>query len=84
MHFLTKLERFLRDSEYRSGLRDWSREAEVRHGRIQERITGNQNMLESMVAEYNARSDDATRSKSTTVVGFSSKGLFHMFRTTCH
>lgn len=41
---------------------DWSREAEVRHGRIQERITGNQNMLESMVAEYNARSDDATRS----------------------
>lgn len=40
---------------------NWSRTAEVRHGRIQERITGNQQKLESMVAEYNARSDDATR-----------------------
>jgi len=40
---------------------EWSRQAQVRHGRIQERITGNQQMLESMVAEYNARSDDATR-----------------------
>lgn len=39
---------------------DWSREAENRHGRIQTRITGNQNKLEQMVAEYNAMSDDAT------------------------
>lgn len=39
---------------------EWSREAEVRHGRIQERITGNQNQLENLVAEYNAMSDDAT------------------------
>lgn len=40
---------------------DWSREAETRHGRINDRITGSQNMLEQMVADYNARSDDATR-----------------------
>lgn len=39
---------------------DWSREARVRHGRIQERITGNQNQLENLIAEYNAMSDDAT------------------------
>lgn len=40
---------------------EWSREAEIRHGRIQERITGNQNQLENLVAEYNAMSDDATQ-----------------------
>lgn len=40
---------------------EWSREAETRHGRIHERITGNQNMLEQMVADYNARSDMAHR-----------------------
>jgi hypothetical protein len=40
---------------------EWSRQAEVRHGRINDRITGSQNMLEQMVADYNARSDDATR-----------------------
>lgn len=40
---------------------DWSRETTVRHGRIHDRITGSQNMLEQMVADYNARSDDATR-----------------------
>lgn len=40
---------------------EWSRTAEVRHGRLHERITGNQNILEEMVADYNARSDDATR-----------------------
>lgn len=40
---------------------EWSRQAEERHGRIHERITGNKNMLEQMVADYNARSDDATR-----------------------
>lgn len=40
---------------------EWSREAEVRHGRIHERITGNRNMLERMVADYNAMSDDATQ-----------------------
>lgn len=39
---------------------EWSRAAETRHGRIHERITGNKNMLEQMVADYNARSDDAT------------------------
>ena len=40
---------------------EWSRQAETRHGRIHERITGNENMLEQMVADYNARSADATR-----------------------
>jgi hypothetical protein len=40
---------------------EWSRSAETRHGRIQDRITGSQNMLEQMTADYNARSDDATR-----------------------
>ena len=39
----------------------WSRTAETRHGRLHERITGNQNMLEQMVADYNARSDMAHR-----------------------
>lgn len=39
---------------------DWSREAETRHGRIHERITGNRNQLENLVAEYNAKSVDAT------------------------
>jgi len=41
---------------------NWSRSAETRHGRIHDRITGSQNALEQMVAEYNARSSDATRS----------------------
>lgn len=41
---------------------EWSRTAETRHGRIHERITGNQQHLETLVAEYNARSSDATRS----------------------
>ena len=40
---------------------EWSRTAETRHGRIHERITGSENQVEQMVAEYNARSDDATR-----------------------
>lgn len=40
---------------------EWSREAGVRHGRINDRITGSQNQLEQMVADYNARSSDATR-----------------------
>lgn len=40
----------------------WSRTAETRHGRIEQRITGNQNQLETMVADYNARSQDATSS----------------------
>lgn len=40
---------------------EWSRQARERHGRIQDRITGSQNALEQMVAEYNARSADATR-----------------------
>lgn len=41
---------------------EWSRTAENRHGRIHTRMTGYQNQLEDMVADYNARSDDATRS----------------------
>jgi len=41
---------------------NWSRQAERRHSRIQTQITGSQNQLEQMVAEYNARSQDATRS----------------------
>lgn len=39
---------------------EWSRSAETRHGRIHERITGNRNQLENLIAEYNAMSDDAT------------------------
>jgi hypothetical protein len=38
----------------------WTRSAQTRHGRIHDRITGSKNMLENMVAEYNAKSDDAT------------------------
>lgn len=41
---------------------NWSRQAETRHSRIQTRITGSQNQLEQMIADYNARSADATRS----------------------
>ncbi|RZH67830.1 hypothetical protein [Natrinema altunense] len=40
---------------------NWSRTAETRHGRIHERITGNQNQLEQLVADYNAQSDMATK-----------------------
>jgi len=40
---------------------EWSRTAETRHGRIHDRITGTENQISSMTAEYNARSDDATR-----------------------
>lgn len=40
--------------------KDWSREAETRHGRIHDRITGNRNQLENLIAEYNAKSDDTT------------------------
>lgn len=39
---------------------NWSRTAETRHGRIHERITGNRNQLENLIAEYNALSQDAT------------------------
>lgn len=39
---------------------EWSRTAETRHGRIHERITGNRNQLQNMIADYNAMSDDAT------------------------
>lgn len=38
---------------------DWSRQAETRHGRIHERITGNKQQLEGLVSDYNARSDMA-------------------------
>lgn len=40
---------------------EWSRTAAEDHSRIQKRITGNQNKLEQMVADYNARSDMANR-----------------------
>lgn len=40
---------------------DWSRQAREDHSRIQQRITGNQNQLERLIGEYNARSDTATR-----------------------
>jgi hypothetical protein len=40
---------------------DWSRQTQERHSRIQQRITGNQQQLEQMVAEYNARSESANR-----------------------
>ena len=40
---------------------DWPRDARTRHSRINDRITGSENMLEQMIADYNARSDDATR-----------------------
>lgn len=41
---------------------EWSREAEIRHGRIHERITGSQNQLEQLAADYNAKSDKAHES----------------------
>jgi len=40
---------------------EWSRTAEEQYSRIQKRITGNQNQLERLVAEYNAQSDMANR-----------------------
>lgn len=40
---------------------EWPRDVREDHDRIQTRITGNQNALEQMVAEYNARSDQAHR-----------------------
>lgn len=39
----------------------WGRQAETRHGRLHQRIEGYQDNLENLVAEYNARSSDATR-----------------------
>jgi len=39
---------------------EWSRTAETRHGRIQDRITGSQNQEEMLIAEYNAKKADAT------------------------
>lgn len=40
---------------------DWSRQAYDRHEDIHMRLTGTRNQLETYIAEYNARSDDATR-----------------------
>lgn len=40
---------------------EWDRTASERHSRIQQRITGNQNQLENLVADYNARSNMANR-----------------------
>ena len=40
---------------------EWSRTAKEQHSGIQKRITGNQNQLENLVADYNARSDMANR-----------------------
>lgn len=42
--------------------KEWSRTAETRHGRIHDRITGQQNQISNLVAEYNAMSADATTS----------------------
>jgi len=39
----------------------WTRDVREEHSRIQKRITGNQQILEDLVAEYNARSDMANR-----------------------
>lgn len=40
---------------------DWSRQAQTRHGRIHDRITGQRNNIETLIADYNARQSDATR-----------------------
>lgn len=40
---------------------EWSRTTKEQHSGIQKRITGNQNQLENLVADYNARSDMANR-----------------------
>lgn len=52
-----ELERFY--ETYGEDPDEWSRTAQERHSRIQQRITGNQNALERMIADYNARSDQA-------------------------
>lgn len=52
-----ELDRFY--STYGENPDEWDRTAQERHSRIQQRITGNQNALEQMVAEYNARSEQA-------------------------
>jgi len=39
---------------------EWSRNAETRHGRIHDRITGSENQEASLISEYNAMQDDAT------------------------
>lgn len=38
---------------------EWDRTTKERHNRIQQRITGNQNQLENLVADYNAMSAQA-------------------------
>lgn len=47
---------------YGNDPKEWSRTAETRHGRIHDRITGQKNMINNLVAEYNAMSADATTS----------------------
>lgn len=54
-----ELDRFY--DTYGEDPQNWSRQAETRHSRIQQRITGNQNQLENLVAEYNAESQMANR-----------------------
>jgi len=39
---------------------EWSRQARQDHSRIQQRITGYQNQLENLIAEYNTMSETAT------------------------
>lgn len=41
---------------------EWSRSAEQRHGDIHTRITGQRNQVSNLVSEYNAMTDDATKS----------------------
>jgi hypothetical protein len=40
---------------------EWSRSAETRHGRLHDRIVGQQNQISNLVAEYNAMQADATK-----------------------
>jgi hypothetical protein len=40
---------------------NWSRTTKNRHSRIHDRITGQRNQISQLVADYNARSSDATR-----------------------
>lgn len=54
-----ELDRFY--STYGEDPDGWDRTTKEQHNRIQQRITGNQNQLENLVADYNARSDMANR-----------------------
>lgn len=40
---------------------EWPRDVRQRHSRLTDRVSGTENQLASMIAEYNARQSDATR-----------------------